>query len=94
MVYIGHKLEFPDISQATEDGLLAVGGDLSPERLLLAYQKGIFPWFETSQPILWWSPNPRMVMFPEELKVSKSMKKLLRQSEFEVTFNKAFKEVI
>jgi len=94
MEYIGHKLEFPDISQATDDGLLAIGGDLSPERLLLAYQKGIFPWFEASQPIIWWSPDPRMVLLPEELKVSKSMKKLLRQSEFEVTINKAFKEVI
>jgi leucyl/phenylalanyl-tRNA--protein transferase len=94
MKYLDDKIEFPDISEATSDGLLAIGGDLSPERLLLAYKKGIFPWFEAKQPILWWSPDPRMVLFPKDLKVSKSMKKLLQKSDFKLTMNKAFNEVI
>ncbi|MBE9490282.1 MAG: leucyl/phenylalanyl-tRNA--protein transferase, partial [Bacteroidetes bacterium] len=73
---------------------LAIGGDLSVERLLLAYKTGIFPWFENDEPILWWSPNPRFVLFPKKLKVSKSMKQVLRNSNYVVTINKAFKEVI
>jgi len=88
------KIEFPDVETATEDGLLAIGGDLSVERLLLAYKKGVFPWFEIDQPILWWSPDPRFVLYPEDLKVSKSMRKLFRQSKFDVTYNKAFRQVI
>ncbi len=85
---------FPPVSQANEDGLLAVGGDLSPKRLLLAYQSGIFPWYEEGQPILWWSPNPRMVLFPDKLKVSKSLQKTIRTKKFTVTFNKDFHSVI
>lgn len=94
MYYLNQELWFPDAKESTNDGLLAVGGDLSVERLLLAYQRGIFPWFETHTPILWWSPNPRFVLFPEKLKVSKSMRQVLRNSSYEVTFNKAFKSVI
>ena len=85
---------FPPASQATEDGLLAFGGDLSPERLLAAYQNGIFPWFEDDNTILWWSPDPRFVLFPSKLKVSKSMKQVLRNCDFEVTVNKDFNAVI
>jgi len=85
---------FPPVSQATEDGLLAFGGDLSPERLLSAYQNGIFPWFEDDNTILWWSPDPRFVLFPSKLKVSKSMKQVLRNCDFEVTVNKNFNAVI
>jgi len=88
------KIEFPDVETATKDGLLAIGGDLSVERLLLAYKKGVFPWFEIDQPILWWSPDPRFVLYPENLKVSKSMRKLFRQNKFEVTYNQAFNQVI
>lgn len=87
-------IEFPNVNEATEDGLLAIGGDLKPERLILAYKSGIFPWFIEDEPILWWSPDPRFVLFPEKLKVSKSMKQILRNNEFEVTTNKAFSKVI
>lgn len=94
MKYLTDKIAFPDVSEATEDGLLAIGGDLSVERLLLAYKSGIFPWYEAEAPILWWSPNPRFVLFPNKLKVSKSMKQILRNCDYTVTVNKAFKEVI
>jgi leucyl/phenylalanyl-tRNA---protein transferase len=85
---------FPRPEEANEIGLLAVGGDLSVERLMNAYNTGIFPWYDSSQPIMWWSPDPRMVLFPGNLKISKSMKQLLRKKAFKVTFNTAFKEVI
>ena len=85
---------FPNVNEANEDGLLAVGGDLSPGRLMLAYRSGIFPWYSAGEPILWWSPDPRMVLFPSQLKISKSMKKLLRDDTFQVTYNKKFEEVI
>lgn len=85
---------FPNVSETTKDGLLAIGGDLSTKRLLHAYKHGIFPWFEVDEPILWWSPNPRFVLFPEKLKVSKSMKQVLRTCNYSVTINKAFKDVI
>ncbi len=94
MYYLTHKIEFPDVSLATKEGLLAIGGDLSVERLLLAYKNGIFPWFTDGEPILWWSPNPRFVLFPENLKVSKSMKQVMRNKDFKVTVNSAFEEVI
>lgn len=94
MKILTSKIEFPKVSNASEEGILAIGGDLSPERLLLAYKSGIFPWFENDEPILWWSPNPRFVLFPEQLKISKSMKQVLRNSNFVVTVNQAFKEVI
>jgi len=85
---------FPNPKFADEEGLLAVGGDLKPKRLLAAYHSGIFPWYSENQPILWWSPNPRMVLFPEKLKISKSMKKLFRDQTFQVTYNQEFKTVI
>jgi leucyl/phenylalanyl-tRNA--protein transferase len=94
MIYLSQFLEFPNPSEADPDGLLAVGGDLSPERLLLAYNSGIFPWYEDGQPILWWSPDLRMVLYPEKLKVSKSLQKLIKREIYQVTFNKAFSEVI
>lgn len=94
MDFLGDNFTFPDVSQATEDGLLAVGGDLSPERLLSAYQQGIFPWFEEDETILWWSPDPRFVLFPDKLKVSKSMKQFLKKCEYTVTVNKDFAAVI
>ncbi|MEM7655418.1 MAG: leucyl/phenylalanyl-tRNA--protein transferase [Bacteroidota bacterium] len=87
-------LAFPPISHADENGLLAVGGDLSVDRLLLAYQEGIFPWYSNGDPILWWSPNPRFVLYPDQLKVSKSMRQVLRKGKFQVTYDQAFREVI
>ncbi len=94
MHFLTQKIEFPDVSEATIDGLLAVGGDLSSERLLHAYSNGIFPWFEDEEPLMWWSPDPRFVLFPADLKVSKSMKQVLKKKQFEVTENKAFRDVI
>lgn len=94
MHFLTQKIEFPNVSEASVDGLLAVGGDLSPERLLYAYQNGIFPWFDDAEPMLWWSPDPRFVLFPKDLKVSKSMKQLLKKNYFKITENKAFKGVI
>lgn len=94
MHFLTQKIEFPNVSEASAEGLLAIGGDLSVERLLYAYSKGIFPWFQDGEPILWWSPDPRFVLFPEDLKVSKSMKQVLKKGSFVVTENKAFKEVI
>lgn len=87
------NLWFPDVAQALPDGLLAIGGDLSCERLILAYRSGIFPWFDDDVP-LWWSPDPRFVLFPHELKVSKSMKQVLKKNTFEFKINTAFNEVI
>lgn len=87
------KLVFPPAHLAEPDGLLAIGGDLSVERLLLAYRKGIFPWYE-GQDILWWSPSPRFVLFPDELNISKSMKQVLRNDSFRFTVNRAFSQVI
>lgn len=86
-------LHFPPVHLAEPDGLLAVGGDLSQERLLLAYRQGIFPWYEGKH-ILWWCPDPRFVLFPNELKVSKSMHQLLKRDAFTFTINKAFPSVI
>ncbi len=95
MIYLSSEnIFFPDVSFARHDGLLAVGGDLSTERLLEAYRNGIFPWYDDNQPILWWSPDPRMVMFPKKLKVSKSLRKIINSKQFEVTFNESFSEVI
>ena len=94
MHYLTKDLVFPPVSKASEDGFLAIGGDLSPERLVLAYKSGIFPWFEEGDPILWWSPNPRMVLFFEDLVVSKSMRNILNRYSFKVTFNHDFRGVI
>ncbi|MDA8084946.1 MAG: leucyl/phenylalanyl-tRNA--protein transferase [Nitrospiraceae bacterium] len=88
------ELIFPPPDFAEPDGLLAVGGDLSPQRILLAYSAGIFPWYSEDSPILWWSPDPRLVLFPRELKISRSMRQLLRKEVFRVTFDRAFEEVI
>jgi len=85
---------FPHPELANEDGILAVGGDLSIERLVYAYSIGLFPWFNPSDPILWWSPDPRFVLFPEELKISKSMRSYFNQKKFSVTFDQCFEEVI
>ena len=87
------SLWFPPADEATEDGLLAIGGDLTEERLLLAYRNGIFPWFEDEIP-LWWCPDPRFVLFPDELKISKSMQQILRKNEFEFRIDYDFKKVI
>ncbi|BCM24734.1 leucyl/phenylalanyl-tRNA--protein transferase [Methyloradius palustris] len=87
---------FPPLQDALTqpNGLLAIGGDLSAERLLNAYQQGIFPWFSEGQPILWWSPDPRMVLFPDELIVSRSLNKRLKKADYEVRYNTAFKQVM
>ncbi len=94
MYFLSRDLFFPSVETADKHGLLAVGGDLSPERLMLAYRNGIFPWFEDDDPILWWSPNPRMVLFFNELVISKSMRNILNRGIFEVTFNTDFRSVI
>ncbi|MCF2873496.1 MULTISPECIES: leucyl/phenylalanyl-tRNA--protein transferase [unclassified Tenacibaculum] len=94
MIWLSDKIEFPPYELATEDGLLAIGGDLSLERLVYAYQNGIFPWYNEGEPIIWYSPWQRMVLFPENVKVSKSMKQVLRKENYTVTENKAFKDVI
>jgi leucyl/phenylalanyl-tRNA--protein transferase len=90
---LNNELIFPPVHLSEPDGLLAIGGDLSAERLLLAYRNGIFPWYE-GEHILWWCPEPRFVLFPDELKVSKSMQQLLKKNAFNFTINKTFKEVI
>lgn len=87
-------LRFPPVELASPEGLLAVGGDLRAERLLEAYRHGIFPWFNPGQPILWWSPDPRAVLFPSKLRLSHSLKKSLRRKKFTVTLDRAFREVI
>ena len=94
MYYLSKELFFPNVSYADRDGVLAIGGDLSSERLQLAYTSGIFPWFEVGEPIMWWSPNPRMVLFLDELIVSKSMRNILNRDVFTVTFNQNFRDVI
>ena len=89
------EIAFPDPALYDfEGGLLAMGGDLSPERIWFAYQNGIFPWFNPEDDILWWCPDPRFVLFPEDLKISKSMKKILREGKFTFTENKCFEEVM
>lgn len=86
--------KFPPLENATSEGIVAIGGDLNPERVLLAYQKGIFPWFEEDSVIVWWSPDPRMVLYPENLKISKSLRKTIKDGRFKVTFNTCFEDVI
>jgi leucyl/phenylalanyl-tRNA--protein transferase len=87
---------FPALAKALKEpnGLLAAGGDLSPERLLQAYRQGIFPWYSPGQPLLWWSPDPRMVLFPRELKVSRSLARRLRKDDYEIRFNTSFRQVM
>ena len=94
MYRLTDALLFPSPEQASHEGIVAVGGDLKPERVMLAYRKGIFPWFESDDFLLWWSPDPRMVLFPDKVKISKSMRTVLRKKQFEVTFNKAFDDVV
>ena len=94
MHYITESLWFPNPEEASEEGLLAIGGDLSIERLLLAYRSGIFPWYEDGQPIMWWSPEPRMVLFPSNFKVSKSLQKIIANNKFRITFDTCFSEII
>lgn len=91
---LDERLLFPEPALAEEDGLLAIGGDLSVERLMLAYQNGIFPWYNDDTPILWYSPHERFVLYPEELKVSKSMQQVLRSGKFKVTTDTCFEAVI
>ncbi len=94
MYFLSQELYFPPVEEASPEGILAIGGDLSPERLILAYKNGIFPWFNNDEPILWWAPPERMVLFFEDLKISKSMRNVLNQNKFKVTFNTAFRDVI
>ncbi|GGK81678.1 leucyl/phenylalanyl-tRNA--protein transferase [Amphritea balenae] len=91
-----HSTEFPPISEAVDDpnGLLAAGGDLSPARLITAYSRGIFPWFNPGEPILWWSPDPRCTLKPEKIHISRSLRKAIRKTTFDITFDRAFDEVI
>lgn len=88
------SIEFPDPDEADESGLLAIGGDLSIERLKLAYSKGIFPWYEEGMPILWWTPDPRMVLFPNKMIISHSLKQSIKKNQFTVTIDHAFEKVI
>lgn len=90
----GQDLDFPPVEQASPEGLLAVGGDLRPERLLKAYRHGIFPWYSDHQPILWWSPDPRAVLFPDKLHISRSLKRSLRPGLFSVTLDRCFLDVM
>lgn len=91
---LSDEIFFPPPYLANPDGILAVGGDLSSERLLLAYETGIFPWFSPGEPIIWWSPDPRFVLYPEHLKVSKSMRPYLNGKKFRVSYDQAFREVM
>ncbi len=94
MFLLSNELFFPPLHRADEDGLLAIGGDLSTERLLLAYRSGIFPWYNEDEPICWWSPDPRFVLYPPELRVSSSMKTVLQNGKYRFTINRAFEQVI
>mgnify|MGYP003615881203 CR=1 FL=1 len=95
-IHLLHKdsLDFPPTSQTDATGILAIGGDLSSERLKKAYQQGIFPWYNEDEPIMWWCPDPRFVLFPQDLKVSKSMRKILRDKVFTVVYNQDFESVM
>ena len=94
MFILDKSLYFPPVISANADGVVAIGGDLSTERLLLAYKNGIFPWYSEGDPIIWYSPDPRMVLFPKEVKISKSMRLFLKKNPFEIRFNSAFADVI
>ena len=94
MVLLNDKLIFPPVEMATDEGIVAIGGDLEVERLLLAYRCGIFPWYSEGEPIVWWSPDPRFVLFPEKLRVTKSMQSVLNNGSFRFTINRAFTAVI
>ena len=94
MVLLGKELVFPPVGMASAEGILAFGGDLRPERLMLAYRSGIFPWYNEGEPIIWYSPEERMVLFPDELRISKSMRQIMRNNTFRITSNSAFEQVI
>jgi leucyl/phenylalanyl-tRNA---protein transferase len=94
MYFLTKDLYFPPVEEASVEGILAVGGDLSTDRLLLAYKNGIFPWFDSNEPILWWSPPMRMVVAPFDYKISKSLRNILNRNIFRVTFNQEFNAVI
>jgi len=94
MFILNKSLYFPPVTSASTEGVVAFGGDLSPSRLILAYKSGIFPWYSEGYPITWYSPNPRMVLFPKDIKLSKSMRQFMRKNPFEIRFNSAFAEVI
>ncbi len=94
MIFLSDNIWFPPVSAASPDGIVAIGGDLSVERLLLAYRSGIFPWYSQGEPIIWYSPDPRMVLFPEKLRISKSLRQLINKKKFKVTFNTCFDQVI
>ncbi len=91
---LSERLSFPPPHLAIREGLLAVGGDLSPERLLLAYRQGIFPWYAPGEPILWWSPDPRLVLYPGELRISRSLRRTIKRKRFRITFDTAFADVV
>jgi leucyl/phenylalanyl-tRNA--protein transferase len=91
---LSSDIAFPSANLTSEDGLLAVGGDLDQKRLLLAYSMGIFPWYAEAEPILWWSPDPRLVLYPEELRISKSLEKAIKKDLFRITMDQAFEQVI
>lgn len=94
MIWLTDKIEFPSYKDTTKEGIIALGGDLSEDRIIYAYKNGIFPWFSEGDPIIWYCPFERMVLFPEDLKVSKSMQKIIKKNEFTITENLAFEEVI
>ncbi len=94
MVILNKEILFPNVETANVDGIIAIGGDLSSERLLLAYKNGIFPWYNEGEPIIWYSPDPRMILYPKNLKTSKSMRSVLRKENFKITFNQNFEDVI
>ncbi|MBL4624974.1 MAG: leucyl/phenylalanyl-tRNA--protein transferase [Flavobacteriales bacterium] len=91
---LSDELVFPHPENAVNDGILAVGGDLSSERIILAYQNGIFPWYNEGDPIIWWSPNPRCILYTDKLNVSKSMRSLFNKNEFKVTLDQDFEQVM
>jgi leucyl/phenylalanyl-tRNA---protein transferase len=95
MVWLNpHELSFPNPLEGDDEGLIAIGGDLSPERLLFAYSISLFPWYNQGEPILWWSPNPRFVLHPKDLKVAKSMRPYFNQQKFKVTFDTCFERIM
>lgn len=91
---LGNEIIFPPVDLSSESGILAVGGDLSTERLLLAYSEGIFPWYSDDSPIIWWSPDPRFVLFPDELKIARTMRQVLERKIFSITLDRSFRDVI
>ncbi|MBL4648885.1 MAG: leucyl/phenylalanyl-tRNA--protein transferase [Aureispira sp.] len=94
MYWLTEEITFPHPKYASSEGLLAAGGDLSPQRILFAYENGVFPWYNEGEPILWWSPTPRFVLYPSEIKVSKSMRQVFRKKDFRISFDQAFEQVI